>query len=344
MFEAVGLSEPDGAVYTALVAHPRASAAELGRICGLSAPQAGRSLARLVRDGLASRLAGRIAHFVAAAPDVAIGSLIGHREEALRQARSAVHGLMDTYRESSRHTHPSQSVEVLTGRENIGNRVNQLHEAALEQVRGFDRPPYIEGPGAYVGRARRRLREGIGYRVIYDRMAVSSPGRLEQDILVGCGEGEQARVRPELPMKMIMADTCQAVIPIGAEAQVVEAAYVIHPSALLDALVTLFEAEWARAVPVRADSAGAAADPVADPEADPTDPAAAPGADGQPLPDADTRRLLALLATGLTDEGIARSLGWSFRTTQRRLQRLMRDLDATTRFQAGMAARSRGWL
>jgi DNA-binding Lrp family transcriptional regulator len=331
MFEAVGLSEPDGAVYTALVANPNASAAELGRICGLSAPQVGRSLARLVRDGMASRLAGRIAHFVAAAPDVAIGSLIGHREEALRQARSAVHGLMDTYREASRRTHPSQPVEVLTGRANIGNRVNQLHEGALDQVRGFDRPPYIEDPGAGRGRGRRRLREGIGYRVIYDRTAVAWPGRLEQDILVGCGEGEQARVRPELPMKMIMADASQAVIPIGAEDQVMEAAYVIHPSSLLDALITLFEAEWARAVPVQADSTVESVAP------------ATPGEEGY-LPDADTRRLLALLATGLTDEGIARTLGWSFRTTQRRLQRLMRDLDATTRFQAGMAARSRGWL
>ena len=330
MFEAVGLSEPDGTVYAALVANPRASAAELGRICGLSASRVGRSLARLVRDGMASRLVGRTAHFVAAAPDVAIGSLIGHREEALRQARSAVHGLMDSYREASRYSHPSQSVEVLTGRENIGNRVNQLQEGAMEQVCGFDRPPYVEDPGTNIGRARRRLREGIGYRVIYDRAAVVWPGRLENDILVGCVEGERARVRPELPMKMIMADARQAVIPIGAEEHVVEAAYVIHPSSLLDALITLFEAEWERAVPVQADPA----DPAGTKEA----------AGGGRLPDDDTRRLLALLASGLTDEGIARSLGWSFRTTQRRLQRLMRELDVTTRFQAGMAARSRGWL
>ncbi|MFC1401286.1 MULTISPECIES: transcriptional regulator [Streptacidiphilus] len=322
VFESVGLPEPDGAVYAALVAHPQVTATELGQLCGLSPTLTGRSLARLVRAGIASRISGRTVTFLAAAPDVAIGSLIGQQEEVLRQARSEVHSLMETYREASRYTHPAQSVEVLTGRENIGHRVNQLQEGAREQVRGFDRPPYLNHPGFNLRRVRRRLREGIGYRVIYSREAVAWPQRLENDILVSCAEGEQARVRPELPMKMIMADARQAVIPIGAEEHAVEAAYVIHPSSLLDALVTLFEAEWERAVPIRATDAP----------------------HGESAPDDDSRRLLALLASGLTDEAIARSLGWSFRTTQRRLQRLMRELSATTRFQAGMAARERGWL
>jgi hypothetical protein len=55
-------------------------------------------------------------------------------------------------------------------------------------------------------------------------------------------------------------------------------------------------------------------------------------------------RLHADIASGLTDEGIARSLGWSTRTTQRRIRALMHDLDATTRFQMGMSAQARGWL
>jgi len=61
-------------------------------------------------------------------------------------------------------------------------------------------------------------------------------------------------------------------------------------------------------------------------------------------PDESTRALLALLAAGLTDEAIARSLGISLRTVQRRIHDLMETLGATTRFQAGMAARERGWV
>ena len=41
---------------------------------------------------------------------------------------------------------------------------------------------------------------------------------------------------------------------------------------------------------------------------------------------------------------IARAKGWSARTTQRRVQRLMSSLGATTRFQASLEAARRGWL
>jgi len=53
-------------------------------------------------------------------------------------------------------------------------------------------------------------------------------------------------------------------------------------------------------------------------------------------------RLLALLATGLPDRSIAKQLGLSYRTFQRRLHRLMTELGAQTRFQAGLRAAARG--
>ncbi|WP_089013737.1 helix-turn-helix domain-containing protein [Micromonospora inositola] len=113
-----------------------------------------------------------------------------------------------------------------------------------------------------------------------------------------------------------------AIIPISSSEQDVGVAYVVHPSSLLDAFITLFEAEWDRGIPLSIDG------PV----------------DGASGPDEETRDLLTLLASGLTDQGIARSLGWSIRTTQRRIHALMEDLGATTRFQLGMTATARGWL
>ena len=110
----------------------------------------------------------------------------------------------------------------------------------------------------------------------------------------------------------------------------------IHRSPILDALLALFEAEWARAAPIPGTHA-------APPEAAST---AAPGQPGasHAAPDAETAALLAMLAAGMTDASIARSLSWSMRTTQRRMRQLMNDLGATSRFQAGVAAREKGWL
>jgi DNA-binding NarL/FixJ family response regulator len=322
VLESIGLPEPDGSVYAAVVGNPRASAAELATECRLSASHAGRALARLAELGMVSRLAGRPVRYLAAAPDVAVGDLIGRREAELREARGAVHRLMDSYRAASQFTHPEQSVEVLVGRGDINNRVAQLHQAARIQVRGFDKPPYVSPPGHNLSGESARIQQGVRYRVIYDRQAVSWPGRLAGDIQTSLEAGEQARVRPQLPLKMLIADDRMAIIPISSAEHESAAAYVLHRSSLLDALCILFEAEWDRATPLRSRPGQAEAD----------------------TPDERTHQLLTLLAAGLTDEGIARSLGYSMRTTQRRIQALLAELGATTRFQAGRNAQARGWL
>ena len=63
-----------------------------------------------------------------------------------------------------------------------------------------------------------------------------------------------------------------------------------------------------------------------------------------PAPPAQDAHLLALMAAGLKDEVVARQLGLSLRTVRRRIARLMDELGADTRFQAGIEAARRGWL
>lgn len=65
---------------------------------------------------------------------------------------------------------------------------------------------------------------------------------------------------------------------------------------------------------------------------------------GEGRPSEDQLELLGLLAEGLKDEAIARRLGVHVHTARRRITRLLHDLDADTRFQAGARATLRGWL
>jgi len=88
----------------------------------------------------------------------------------------------------------------------------------------------------------------------------------------------------------------------------------------LTALVALFEMLWRTGLPLPGDD-------VLD--------------DANPSPDPD---LLTLLMAGLKDEAVARQLGVSLRTVHRRTSVLMAELDARTRFQAGLLAGRRGWL
>lgn len=51
-----------------------------------------------------------------------------------------------------------------------------------------------------------------------------------------------------------------------------------------------------------------------------------------------------LLSEGRTDEVVARTLGCTRRTLQRRLRRVFEKLGAGSRFQAGVLAERAGWI
>lgn len=326
MLKALGLSPSEENLYTVLIHSPRSTVAELAAYGSVSSQQATRDLHRLVQEGLANRLPGRQARYIAVAPDIAIEPLLARREDELRQARLRSSDLMTAFQEASRQDHPAELVEIITGEGNIRSRTDQLPAAAREQIRGFDRPPYVMSPDDDVQQEASRIREGVSYRIVYSAQAVMWPGRLEGDIREACAAGEQARVRPELPTKLWIVDDKMAMIPVKTRQHAIATSFIVRQCDLLDSLIALFEAEWDRALPL---------------------PAFLGENPGQPdpgQPDENRTAVLSCLAAGLTDEGIARSLDCSLRTAQRHIRRLMQDLNVTSRFQAGMEARRRSWV
>lgn len=337
MLEAIGLSPAESHLYATLVENPRSSAAELAAHCGVSTILAARTLAAFARRGLASRLPGRRACYIAVAPDVAIRPLLARQEEELHKVRTAIHELTASFNLASRYAaHPADQVEVVMGTDNIVSRAYALQDSAQTMFRNIDKPPYVMRDHAdNVERQHRMLRNGIDYRSVYDVEALVPPGKLRliQDAAV---HGEKSRVVAGAAAKMWIADDTLALIPIRNRVNSIDAAFILHSSALLDALIALFEHEWQRGFPLRAA-------PRPSPAGRPAEGPATewPSEDG---PDQLTTDLLALLAGGLTDEAIARALGLGLRTVQRRIHAVMQDLNAITRFQAGLAARERGWI
>jgi DNA-binding CsgD family transcriptional regulator len=322
VLEAVGITGTAARVYAELVETDQLSAEQVAQRCGISVRQAAAELRHIASLGLAFRVSRRPVRYRAVAPDLGISTLIAQREEELRDARATMHRLTSVFQEASRVRHPDTHVEVVHGTPNIARLSVRVHEQTQRQLRGFDCPPYSHEPGTNYRLEGSRLAVGVAYRVIYDNAALAIPGRMIDDILPSSAAGEQARTRPELPIKMLISDEQFALIPAAVTARSIETTFVIHRSPILDALIALFEAEWARAAPIPGTSS----------------------APGTSAPDAETAALLAMLAAGMTDASIARSLSWSMRTTQRRMRQLMTDLGVTSRFQAGVAAREKGWL
>src|SRR5260370_37830038 len=111
---AIGIPPVDSQIYTTLIRHPRTTATDLAEHCGLSTQQVARGLARLTASGMASRVPGRPARYLAAAPDIALGELVAARAAEMRGTQATIEELMKVFREASRFTRPAELVEEVT--------------------------------------------------------------------------------------------------------------------------------------------------------------------------------------------------------------------------------------
>jgi Predicted transcriptional regulators len=328
LLDALGISAEDEQVYRSLLRRPRATVAVLSRQTGRSAASLRRALPRLEQLGLVSRLPGQPPRLVPTRPDVAVEALVSRRQEELAQARLAAHTLLAEM-PAAEHQQPEELVEIVLGRRAVAQRFLQLQHGAVEEILVLDRPPYAQDPREQAPAETEALHRGVRVRGIYAAEALETPGALAlaQEAV---GIGEEARIGIEVPTKLAIADRRLAILPLTSERQgMVDSALIVHVSTLLDALVGLFEILWRAAVPLLP----------ADRQAEGDQPGRVDAGARSPDP-----QLVSLLSAGLKDEAIARQLGISLRTVHRRTSRIMQELEARTRFQAGLLAARRGWL
>lgn len=93
-------------------------------------------------------------------------------------------------------------------------------------------------------------------RVVYSRESLEHPGRLEHSIEPCIEAGEQARVLPSVPVKLVLIDDAYALVALSIkETDVYNTMLVVQPCGLLSALVALFEQAWQNALPFHGRSA-----------------------------------------------------------------------------------------
>lgn len=317
MLDGLGLTPDQETVYVALLDVSSATETELRARCPGTPVRP--AIAALERAGLVSRLTGTPIRYAAAPPDVALELLARSREQGLARARLSVAQLAGRYRQARATTQPHEVIEVVTTREATVRRWEQLQRSARQQVRSFDRPPYVSPSTNPV--EEEMLLSGVAYRCVYHPAGFALAGR-PAAVRTMVAAGEQARVTESVPVKMFIADDQVGLIPLEVDGSA-ESSLIIRASSMLDTLIALFELVWERAVAIHADGDLPS---------------------GQSGPTDDESALLGLLAAGLTDGAMARHLGSHPRTVQRRVRELLDRLDAGTRFQAGLQAVRRGWL
>jgi DNA-binding CsgD family transcriptional regulator len=329
MRESMPLTSAEEEAYRLLVGLAHATAGQVASVSGTSVADAEDVLRRLLAKGLlVAQDPGPV--YRALPPDVALSATLLRRQESLDAARAMVAALSEEFRAGASRHDAHHAVEVLIGADPLRDRLRTLQDSAKQEVLWFCRANPLAMQGSDNTEEFDALRRGVAYRAIYERSLLEQPGELDS-VMEGISSGEEARVTPSLPVRLVIVDRRTAICPLTHDQDRhlgMPSAAVIGSGQLLDALIDLFEGHWERATPLTTDGL---------PE--PGTPAAGSAGIGAP-----ERLLLSLLVAGVPDKSIVTQLGISRRTVQRRVDRLMALAGVDTRTALAYQAARRGWL
>lgn len=264
------------------------------------------------------------------APEIALLRLLEHERSRLRdhlhqadRSYSALETLAGSYLRAETVARASGvEVEILSDYRRIQQVLKDISDTVQDGLSSMH--PVVRGreiPERALSRDRQQVERGVQVRSIFGQRLTAVPEDaryLEQKAEIGV----QVRLSPVVPMNMIIADHQFAVLPVDPEDPSAGAILARGP-ALVRSYLALFEHCWHSATPFASPETGEQ------------------GGDGLTE---QQRAALQMLASGMKDEKIARSLGVSLRTVSRMLSELMQELGASSRFEAGVRATRLGWL
>ncbi|MFJ9691518.1 LuxR C-terminal-related transcriptional regulator [Kitasatospora sp. NPDC101183] len=319
----------DQRVYAWVLHHRRTAAKEAAHDLDLTDGQARAALERLVALRLVFRDADDPDTGYAVAPELAVTELaapvearIRAEQEELARMRGLLAGFTPYYRRGGCGAGCSGSgVQLLASLPEVRSALNRASQECTREVLacqpgGGSRVP--EAMEEALGRDQALLGRGVKMRTLYHHTARFN-GPSQAYVAAASLLGGEYRTAHQLFGRLIVFDRELAFVPSKDGSW---GAVAVRDPSLVTYLCELFDHTWAAARPF-ADAADDGLEQVAQ-ELDET--------------------IVELLAAGLKDETIARRLGMSLRTARRHIADIMQQLNAESRFQAGVAAVRAGLL
>lgn len=249
----LGLTSYEARAYVALTGRESCTASEASRLAGVPRQRIYDVLDSLIEKGLALTRPGSTAKYTATAPGLAIERLITtHRNrlvEMEEQASTLVDELTPAYRAGQLQTDPLEYIEVLRDPVVISARFDELQASVKREILVFTKPPYAIPPqenveGLQVARTHRA-------RSMYE-LSLFEDTAATEGVLRFIKAGEEARVLPELPLKLVIID--ESIVMFGMQDPVAGSSdltimVVEHPS-LAQVLKMAFDAYWERGLPL----------------------------------------------------------------------------------------------
>lgn len=325
--EALGVSLTAEKVYRAMLAEPRIGVAQLADRLGWTTDRVRDGLDELARLSLLRDSYENPGALRLVSPEVGLSHLLAEREAQLLEqqrqiaaSRAAVAAVVADYADLNPSRHHSD-IEQLVGIDAVRSWIEERAHAGLGEVMTFSPGGAVSEQSLAAARPldEEALARGTKIRSLYLDSARNHPptiGYLRWLVETG----GQVRTTATLPLRMIIFDRKQALIPVNPEHSKTGAVVQRGPG-MVAALCALFEQMWQTAKPVGEERQR----------------------DDQGLTGQE-QAVMNLLAEGWTDDVIARKLGVSVRTSRRITAELTQRLGARSRFQAGARAVEAGWI
>ncbi|WP_461169658.1 helix-turn-helix transcriptional regulator [Arthrobacter sp. Z1-15] len=315
------------AVYRYAVSSPGWTVDQASEALGFTTRSIETAIRELAEHCLLVQVSSEHPSYAAVSPDVALAELVDPDERALLDLRARIGskrrelaGLVPVFAEASRRVSTDSAVEVLEDPGQVMSVLIEYARAASDCVL-MARP----GPGATadtqedsVQKDVDMLRQGVRRRTLYhSSIRDHMPTRRAVEIVTAAG-GE-FRTLPHMPLRAVIFDSKVAVIPRG-RCPDDRAGLVIRDPDMIHVFVRMFDFAWELGEPFLTE---------------------------EPQPgqlNSIQRSILRALAAGQSDEVVARRLGISVRTCRRHIAKMLEDLGAESRFQAGVKAHRAGWI
>jgi DNA-binding CsgD family transcriptional regulator/predicted DNA-binding transcriptional regulator len=313
----LGLPSSDIELYQLLLSKGPLPQGEVADALGVEPAQIARQVESLTRYGMVATTGVDVVAPIE--PTTGLQRLARAREAELKAAELAAANAYRVFRRTVWQQSPDDLVEVITA-PHIAERVELEEAAAAAEVLRFDSPPYSTEAGPNDIEVD-NLKRGVSYRCVYARASVQQPDYYASNIQPCIAAGEQARVLPDVPVKLTIFDGQLAMVSLSDPgAKISRSSLLIRQSSLLDALIGLFETSWRAALPMHLGT---------------KEPSSL-----RPM----ERKIIELLASGITDHAIAELLGISRRTLSRNLESLTTRAGVVNRFQLAVYACRNGWI
>lgn len=263
------------------------------------------------------------------APDVALLRLLQHERERLEsrlaetsRAHTTLETLAGPFLRAGMEPDSEVEVEIVEDPARIGRELADLTNTVRTSVHSMlTGSVRREEMSLELARDRDRVARGVLVQAMYSHRVGQVPEML-QHLAERTAIGVEVRLSAVVPMNMVLADENFALLPTDPH-DPHSAAILARGPGLVRSYRALYDYCWHAATPYGHEEP------------------AEPGGDGL---SEQQRAALRMLASGIKDEQVARNLGVSLRTVSRLISEVMQELDAASRFEAGVKAARLGLL